>query len=109
MKNKRTNKLKNGGKVISSGGFGCVFYPSLKCKTKKRSSNEITKLMTKKHAKEEYEEIKEIREILKHIPNFENYFLIKQFSICQPDKLTKEDLKDFNKKCSALQKKKFYT
>ena len=22
-----------GGKVIASGGFGCVFYPSLKCKT----------------------------------------------------------------------------
>jgi hypothetical protein len=39
------------GAVVGSGGFGCVFRPSLKCvnkKTRKNSANEISKLMLKK-------------------------------------------------------------
>ena len=36
---KNTNNIK-GGEAIASGGFGCVFSPSLKCKgTKKRDKN----------------------------------------------------------------------
>ena len=53
---KNTNNIK-GGEAIASGGFGCVFSPSLKCKgTKKRDKNKISKLMTKKHAIQEYKE-----------------------------------------------------
>ena len=26
-----------GGKAIASGGYGCVFYPALRCKNKDRS------------------------------------------------------------------------
>ena len=49
--NKR--KYKNGGKVIASGGFGCVFSPALKCEGKNsRGKNRILKLLTKKHALE---------------------------------------------------------
>ena len=29
----------NGGKAIDSGGFGCIFLPSLKCKNSIESSN----------------------------------------------------------------------
>ena len=96
-----------GGKVIASGGFGCVFSPALKCKgTRTRSKNKITKLLTKKHALEEYNEIKIIKQKLNKIPNYLNYFLLNSFNICQPEKLTKSDIVSFKKKCSALPKDK---
>ena len=48
-----------GGKSIGAGGFGCVFYPALKCENAtKRSKNKISKLLNIRHANEEYEEIK---------------------------------------------------
>ena len=50
-----------GGKVIASGGYGCVFSPALKCKgSSKRENNKITKLMTERHATDEYNEINSI-------------------------------------------------
>jgi hypothetical protein len=46
-----------GGKVLASGGFGCVFSPALKCEGEsKRAKGKISKLMSEKHATEEYEE-----------------------------------------------------
>ena len=55
----KTRKNRKGGKVIASGGFGCVFSPALKCQGKKsRGKNMISKLLTKKHALSEYNEIK---------------------------------------------------
>ena len=62
-------RKKNGGEVLASGGFGCVFKPSLKCKGKPRSKNKVSKLMTKKHTISEYNEIMELKKKLKHIPN----------------------------------------
>jgi serine/threonine protein kinase len=98
---------KKGGKVIASGGFGCVFSPALKCKgTRTRSKNKITKLLTKKYALAEYNEIKIIRQKLNKIPNYLNYFLLNNFNICKPEKLTKSDIVSFKKKCAALPKDK---
>ena len=58
-KRKQKQKYKRGGKVIASGGFGCVFSPALKCQGKtSRGKNRISKLLTKKHAQDEYDEIK---------------------------------------------------
>ena len=54
----------NGGEVIASGGFGCVFNPSLKCKGSARENKKISKLMTKRHAKDEYNEIVKYKKIL---------------------------------------------
>jgi hypothetical protein len=100
-----TNNNTKGGKVIASGGFGCVFNPALKCKgTTKRENGKITKLMTEKHATEEYEEINGIKKKLDTIQNYQDYFLVNNFKICKPEKLTKSDLENFNKKCSALTK-----
>jgi len=49
---------KHGGKVIGSGGYGCVFRPALRCnRTRKRLSKTISKLMLKKHVKREYMQI----------------------------------------------------
>jgi hypothetical protein len=95
----------NGGKVIASGGFGCIFEPALKCEnTDDTTNNQISKLMTKKHAVDEYKQIEKYNRILRVIPNYGNYFLLNNFQLCKPAKLTKSDLKGY-KKCKALKKK----
>jgi hypothetical protein len=94
-----------GGKIIATGGFGCIFSPALRCNgTKNRRKNTVTKLMTSKYAKQEYDNLLKLNNLLDKIPKYEDYFLINDFSICKPAKLTKTDLSNFNK-CDALQKK----
>ena len=104
---KNYNKTKIGGKVLGSGGFGCIFKPRLKCKNvvlNKSNNNQISKLMKKKNARKEFKEITKFIPFLQKIPNYNEYFLIENFSLCQPDTLSSSDLEDFNKKCSALKK-----
>ena len=99
--------FKKGGNVIASGGYGCVFSPALKCEgSTKRDTLKITKLMTTKHAKNEFDEINSIKEKLKNIPDYKDYFLVTDLTICKPAKLEKSDLTSFKKKCSALPKDK---
>jgi len=94
----------NGGEVIASGGFGCVFKPSLKCKGKPHESGKISKLMTKKHTLAEYKEIEKYKKILKNVPHYEKYYLLNNIKTCVPEKLSEKDLKNYTSKCSALQK-----
>jgi hypothetical protein len=98
------NHTSKGGEAIASGGFGCVFSPALKCKNKKRKKHYISKLMTTKYALQEYKEIKNIQKKVNSIPHYENYFLLSDFQLCEPDQLTSSDLKNFEKKCTALPK-----
>jgi serine/threonine protein kinase len=99
-------KNSKGGNVLASGGYGCVFSPALRCEgTTKREKGKITKLLTERHAKEEYAEIISIKEKLDEIPNYKDYFLIYDINLCKPEKLTKTDLKDYSK-CKALLKEK---
>jgi serine/threonine protein kinase len=94
-----------GGKVLASGGFGCVFDPALKCEGKsKRESNKVSKLMTEKHATEEYQEIMIFKEKLDEIPNYEDYFLLFDINLCKPAPLSKSDLEGFTSDCTALPK-----
>ena len=97
-------KNNKGGKVLASGGFGCVFSPQLKCKGKTLKKRGISKLMKKEYAVDEYEEIQKYKKRLENIPNYTNYFLLYDIDICQPAKLTKADLSNFTKKCTALPK-----
>uniref|UniRef100_A0A6C0HAF1 Protein kinase domain-containing protein n=1 Tax=viral metagenome TaxID=1070528 RepID=A0A6C0HAF1_9ZZZZ len=103
---KNATRKKYGGKVFESGGYGCLFSPPLKCKNISNMNllegTYVTKLMKKKYAKQEYDEISKFEKILKNIPNYEDYFLVKNFELCIPEKLTKEDLIHFNENCSAL-------
>jgi len=103
---KNVTRKKRGGKVFESGGYGCLFSPPLKCKNMTNMNQPggiyVTKLMKKKYAKREYEEIIKFEKILKTIPNYDDYFLVKNFDLCVPEKLTKEDLTHFNENCSAL-------
>lgn len=97
-----------GGKLIASGGFGCIFQPALTCDNSftnnTNNTNKITKLMTIKNATDEYKQIQTFKTILQFIPNYENYFLFKDITLCKPTKLTNLDLDNY-KKCKALKKK----
>jgi hypothetical protein len=94
-----------GGKVIASGGFGCIFQPALTCDNDTtNNTNKITKLMTIKNATDEYKQIENFNSILQTIPNYDNYFLLKDITLCKPAKLTKSHLVNY-KKCKALKKK----
>jgi len=97
-----------GGKVINSGGFGCVFLPEIICKNKNYKKNsktkKISKMMLNRHASDEYNQIMKIKQIVKKIPNYGDYFVIKNIDICKIKKLTNEDLEKYQEKCSALQK-----
>jgi serine/threonine protein kinase len=102
---KHNLKNKLGGEVIASGGFGCVFKPALACDNGKRKSNGVSKLMTLKHANDEYDEITQIQNKLNKIPNYANYLLIDNIdNLCIPAELESRDLLHFQKKCTALQK-----
>jgi serine/threonine protein kinase len=101
------NKIINekGGKVIASGGYGCVFSPALKCEGEsKRPKGKISKLMTERRATEEYEEIQSIKEKLDTIKNYKDYYLLYDATLCKPSKLTASDLADYASKCTALPK-----
>ena len=104
-KTKKNYRNNRGGKVLASGGYGCVFTPALKCEgAKKRETDKISKLMTDKHATQEYEEINSVKQKLDKIKNYENYFLINDATLCRPSKLQPKDLEEFTSKCSALPK-----
>jgi len=116
-KNSHNRNKKRGGKVLGSGGFGCLFSPALQCAKNgknmhdknmdnKNVSNKVTKLMLIKNAKSEYEEIIKFQKILKKIPNYTDYFLVDNITICEPGPLTNEDLTNYEEKCKALNKKK---
>jgi len=93
---------KNGGNAIGSGGYGCVFRPALKCKNAQRKKGYVTKLFNEEYAENEYNEIVRVREVLKNIPNYKDYFLVDDVSICKVDRLTESDLENFDKECTAL-------
>ena len=103
---RRRKTYKQGGKVIGSGGYGCVFRPALRCNgTRKRASKTISKLMLNKYVKREYMEITKYLPILRKIPNYNNYFIIEGANICQPAPLTRMDLINFDTKCKVLRKR----
>lgn len=101
-KNKQTRRRK-GGRVVASGSYGCVFHPALRCHSKKtRSKNKITKLMMRKDAEEEYKLSQKILRRIKHIKNYKNYFMVDDFTMCTPGKLSGNDLEEFDERCNAL-------
>jgi serine/threonine protein kinase len=98
---KNTKRSKLGGEALTSGGFGCIFKPALKCKNSKKRTNGVSKMSIEKYGKEEISEIKKIKDRLKSIKNYQKYFLL-DTDLCIPDKLTEDDLKNFDEKCYAL-------
>jgi len=99
--------IKKGGKVLGSGGYGCVFFPALKCKGGVRPPNKISKLMLRNVAQKEYDTIVFFKNSLRDIPNYQKYFLLDDIELCEVDKLTNDDKKSFDTKCRALLNKGF--
>ena len=86
-------------KLISSGGYGCVYYPSISCKGEKTSKNSVTKLQI---SDESADNEMDISEIIRKIPMYKNYF-VPVISSC-PLKLA--ELKhDIVEECDVLKKK----
>lgn len=98
---KNKGRSKRGGEAIASGGFGCIFKPALKCKGKSYRTNGISKMSLTKFGQHEMMEIEGIRKKLKKVKSYQKYYLL-DVDMCKPDKLTKEDMKNFDKKCYAL-------
>lgn len=108
-KTKRILKIKSnyGGEAKTSGGFGCLFIPALKCENSRNKNNFVSKLMFKKDAINEFNNINSFNLLLSKIPNYKKYFLVSNVYLCKPDKLSNEDLINFNDKCSSLTKYNF--
>ena len=90
-----TRKI-SAGKVIGSGGFGCVFKPALKCNNKKNRTKGISKLSKTNESIKEFKIIKNIQSIIDKINNNKKYFLISDISMCQPDKISVNDFENIN-------------
>jgi len=108
---RRTKNKEDAGQVIAAGGFGCVFRPPIKCQdpildAKLQSRPYITKLLTKKNAKEEMKENVKILPIVKKIPNYRDYFLLDDIFECANfGPLSTEDKNGFNTKCDLMNDK----
>ena len=107
-----TSKNMKGSGSIGSGGYGCVFLPSLSCaaeteneKETKQNVKYVTKLMTNQHADTEYRLIRSFDKRLRAIPNYTKYFLVANVTKCRPGPLTKRDLHAYDKQCKPLIKK----
>jgi len=106
MKTKKYN-FNLGGQAIASGGFGCVFLPPLKCKGDERPTGKVvSKLLTTLNAADEFNEAKDIQTMLQTNLSVDIYnrFFIFPEKLCEPDALTKDDLTNFEQKCSNLTK-----
>ena len=88
-------------KLISSGGYGCVYYPSINCSgNKTNKKNSVTKIQI---ADESAENEVYISKIIRDIPMYNKYF-VPVISHC-PLRL-KELKNDIIKECDVLSKKK---
>ena len=105
-KKRRTYKRVKGGRPIKSGSYGCVFKPVLKCDKNKSAEleNGISKLMDEEAAQIEFDTILEVQRHIKGIPNNNDYFLVNDIQMCAPDKLSNEDLNEFDTVCNDIVK-----
>lgn len=103
----RKNRRTNGGNALASGGYGCIFSPSLKCSNTKRETGkqQVSKLMLTNYAELEYKEANNLKKILSVVPDNEKYFLLHDITMCKPSSIPAEDLDNFTSKCTSLQKR----
>jgi len=107
IKKRYTHKKNYGGKAVDAGSYGCVFIPPLKCldRSLPYKDTNITKLMYKEDTENEIKEIEKVKKYVEKIPDKENYFIISNTYDCNPDKLQKDDLINFDKECQLFTKR----
>ena len=85
-----------GGKAIASGGFGCVFNPSIKCNNNNNNNNTVSKLLKTDEAIKEWEHANKIKLYL--TPGTNKYIILPD-SICEPEDLKEEDKTELLSNC----------
>jgi serine/threonine protein kinase len=94
-----------GGEVIGRGGFGCVFNPQIAnnpqvpCEIISSSGYtgpKISKLMRTVTGRKEFNFVQKINRLLRHIDNYEEYFILDDIELCTPTKLEINQLKRCN-------------
>lgn len=107
-------RYQHGGDVLGSGGYGCVLQTkgkSLPCKGAKvpRQTGYVSKVMTKRLAKEEQNEVRLVRKLVDGAPprkarEMKSVMMLDIPSICQLDfgALTEREMEDLYKGCGAL-------
>jgi hypothetical protein len=112
-----TKRVIRGGKVIDSGGYGCVFKPALKCRSidpsKTTQSNSlsqqvvyVSKLMTERDATEEYNLLNNFSNIItkSRKENMFQFMVLSGITMCRISP-TEEDKEEYGKQCSRLVEK----
>lgn len=112
-----TKRVIRGGKVIDSGGYGCVFKPALKCRsinpsttTQSNSLSQrvvyVSKLMTERDATEEYNLLNNFSNIItkSRKENMFQFMVLSGITMCRISP-TEEDKEEYSKQCSRLVEK----
>ena len=93
-------RISEGGAAFIKGGYGCIFRPAIGCVGHKSKSNYISKLMKNDYAKREYEYITKIDSRLHKLPReVKKYLLLENIELCEPGKLSDDDLKNIETTC----------
>jgi serine/threonine protein kinase len=113
----KTKRVVRGGKVIDSGGYGCVFKPALTCKTiepiKTTPSNSlsqkvvyVSKLMNAHDAEEEYNLLNKFSTIIikSGKESMLRFMVLSGITMCHINP-SEEDKEDYIKDCSRLAEK----
>lgn len=89
-----TKSLRKGGAAFDKGTYGCVFRPPLHCKqsSKIKSSEYISKFMTKEEADKEIKEMKNIKNLLEN--DKDNTFINKYYILANEDDVCEIDIKN---------------
>ena len=95
--------MKNESKVISQGGFGCIFYPSLSCKSGEHNEGKNEKEYVSKLVEKNFSSKNEIDigNIIKKIPFYSLYY-VPILQSCNAD-LSKVGTKEIQK-CNIIDK-----
>ena len=98
----------DGGKVLGSGTYGCIFKPVLPCKGEiTRDPDYVSKLMRRSDADDEFREITSIKDKVKEIKNYNDFFILGGIRKCELGALTDKDLEGYQQKCMAMTRHNF--
>ena len=96
-------RISEGGAAFIKGGYGCIFRPAIGCVGHKSKSNYISKLMKNDYAKREYDYITKIDSRLHKLPReVKKYLLLENIELCEPGKLSDDDLKNIESTCGNI-------
>lgn len=100
--------------LIDYGGYGCIFSPELECSNKNKNKTRLNsktqkyigKLQQSQDAMYEYNMMNKLAHAIKNIiPNYNNYFVLDNVSVCKT-KLNRKQLIQKYDECPIIKKKR---